>query len=691
MTKENSSDLNTANDLSKSTSGIDGYFPKVSVVIPCYNDGEFLHEAVSSVLSQTYPSIEIIIVNDASTDPKTLEILESISHHKITIYHNTENMHLSGTRNRGISQAQGKYILPLDADDKIDATYVQKAVDIIENDVSIGAVYCKAELFGLQCGPLKIPDYSPDNMLLGNIVFATALFRKSDWEKIGGYSEDFRSGYEDYDFWLSMLELGKEFFQIPEVLFYYRKKDSSMLGEIGSDITVLKKTYRQIYSNHTAFFEKHKDEYARKLLDAWLDNFFISKDYAKALGEASETISRLTHENEQLKRSTSWRITKPLRLIFSLVKKIFRPIPGIKPLYVLLSDVLKNGINGAIRVRAERNIRVLEMDVAKRIEPKNTPFTNMPIISNKSDSTKTTPIKLDIVLVTYNSEKWIANCFKSIFESDFDKKNISIYIVDNNSSDNTLLELETCKGLYSNDCAEFKIIQSKKNLGFGKGNNIAVKHGNSDYLFLLNIDTELYTNTLNEIQSEILSSGNDVVAWELRQFPHEHPKVYDVVTGFTTWCSAAALVIKRNAFEEVRGFDKNIFMYAEDVDLSWRLRALGYKLKYIPKAAVKHFTYEAGIDIVKPTQYVYSLINHYNLRIKFGTSKCIKPFKKYLKALTVLSQEFEGASEMLRAAYRKNKLKTLHFYLWKFLNRSAYKKAVYKFIGADYEDRRDFN
>jgi len=309
-------------------------------------------------------------------------------------------------------------------------------------------------------------------------------------------------------------------------------------------------------------------------------------------------------------------------------------------------------------------------------------------MTKENSSDTNTALKLDIVMVTYNSEKWIKNCFKSIFASDFDKKNISIYIVDNNSSDNTVQKLEDTKNNYFGQYANFTIIKSPQNHGFGKGNNIAAKYGSGDYLFFLNIDTELYENTLNEIQSEIQSSHIDVAAWELRQYPHEHPKIYDTETGYTTWCSAAAVVIKRSAFDEVRGFDEKLFMYAEDVDISWRLRARGYNLRYIPTAAVKHFSYEAGLDVVKPTQYVYSHINNYNLRLKFGDFNCIMPFRKQLKELATGTTAFEGASEMLTAAYRKNRFKTLHFFLWRFFNRRDYKKAVHKFVGVEYEDVR---
>jgi len=374
-----------------------------------------------------------------------------------------------------------------------------------------------------------------------------------------------------------------------------------------------------------------------------------------------------------------------------MIRRILRLIPGARFLYVLLRDVIQHGFKGARKVRAQRNRDEYEAKAMERIEPKSKPVRSKPHLIDRSDLHKCTPVKLDIIMVTYNSAKWVSGCFESIFKSDFDRKRLSIYIVDNNSSDNTVMELEKSKGLYSDECAEFKIIKSDKNHGFGKGNNLAATQGAGDYLFLLNIDTELYESTISEALVAMQSSGNDVAAWELRQAPHEHPKVYDAVTGFTSWCSAAALIINRRAFEDVGGFDEKLFMYAEDVDISWRLRAKGYNLRYIPQAAVKHFSYEAGMNVVKPTQYIYSLINGYNLRLKFGNLKSALLFKRYLKALAVTTTAFEGASEMLTAAYRKNRFKTLHFFLWRFLNRKDFQESVYKFIGTDYEDVIKYN
>ena len=95
---------------------------------------------------------------------------------------------------------------------------------------------------------------------------------------------------------------------------------------------------------------------------------------------------------------------------------------------------------------------------------------------------------IDLIYVTYNSEKWIENCFKSVMESDFNLKEVSIYVVDNASSDETLRKLEDAKYAYEAQLNEFKVISSPKNLGFGKGNNLGFSYGAGDIVCFFNID-----------------------------------------------------------------------------------------------------------------------------------------------------------------------------------------------------------
>lgn len=227
---------------------------KVSVIMPCFNDGVYIMEAVESVLKQTYKNIELIIIDDGSDDPVTLKTLANLKNKEVTLL-KTNRLRPAGARNHGIEHASGKYILPLDADDKISETYIEKAVNILENDIMTGVVYCQAELFGEKTGKWDLPEYSFKQMLLYNMVFVTALFRKEDWEMIGGFCTDLKDGMEDYDFWLSILELGKTIYQIPEVLFYYRIKSNSRTKEFMSEASKVQETYAQIYGRHRSFFE----------------------------------------------------------------------------------------------------------------------------------------------------------------------------------------------------------------------------------------------------------------------------------------------------------------------------------------------------------------------------------------------------------------------------------------------------
>lgn len=252
----------------------------VSVIMPCYNDGKYIMEAIESIKCQTYTQWELIIIDDGSDDEETIRIINSIGDEKIRVLH-TEHVRPAGARNYGIKHANGKYILPVDSDDKIDPTYMEKAVRKIQSDNKIGVVYCEADLFGEKTGKWDLPAYSFDKMLLDNVVFVTALFYKEDWEKVGGFNTNMKAGMEDYDFWLGILELGKEIYQIPEILFHYRIKPVSRTTGFQSDCTQMQEVYRQMYDNHKEFYNKYQEEYAKTLRDALIEQIAIRMKYEK--------------------------------------------------------------------------------------------------------------------------------------------------------------------------------------------------------------------------------------------------------------------------------------------------------------------------------------------------------------------------------------------------------------------------
>lgn len=264
---------------------------KVSVIMPCYNDGQYIEESVTSILNQTYNNIELIIINDGSTDQYTNEVLDN-NEWTNTIVLNSNRLGPSGARNLGIEKAKGKYILPLDADDTIDLTYIEKAVDIMEKNEDVGVVYCKADLFGEQSGIWDLPSYSLDKMLLDNIVFVTSLFRKQDWSNVGGFNAHMKHGMEDYDFWLSILELRKDIHQIPEVLFHYRIKQTSRTTEFQKNMNIVVDTYVQIYDNHPILYKEHQELYAKILRKELIHQLFINRTLKQSMGYV-EKISKI--------------------------------------------------------------------------------------------------------------------------------------------------------------------------------------------------------------------------------------------------------------------------------------------------------------------------------------------------------------------------------------------------------------
>ncbi|RQS54715.1 glycosyltransferase [Burkholderia sp. Bp8984] len=164
---------------------------------------------------------------------------------------------------------------------------------------------------------------------------------------------------------------------------------------------------------------------------------------------------------------------------------------------------------------------------------------------------------------------------------------------------------------------EISIVHSQQNVGFGAAHNATFELAAAPFFFVLNPDIRLHSNAMTELRTAIIDSPDNIGAWELRQVPYEHPKLYDPVTLRTDWVTGAAVVFRRAAFAQAAGFEPRIFMYGEDVDLSWRLRAAGWGLRYEPRAIVVHDTYSKPRE-VKPLQITGGVLASLQLRTRFG-------------------------------------------------------------------------
>lgn len=197
--------------------------PLISIIIPCFNSAEFLTETLDSVKKQTYNNWECVVVNDGSKDDslKILREYEAKDSRYIVIDKGNEGP--SVARNIAIAASSGKYILPLDADDLIDPSYAEKAINYLESHPKTKLVYCKAKYFGDRDDDWKVPEYQYKNIIYENCIFCSCVYRRKDFDKTNGYNQNMIYGCEDWDFLLSLLEPEDEVYCIPEVLFLYRK------------------------------------------------------------------------------------------------------------------------------------------------------------------------------------------------------------------------------------------------------------------------------------------------------------------------------------------------------------------------------------------------------------------------------------------------------------------------------------
>lgn len=225
--------------------------------------------------------------------------------------------------------------------------------------------------------------------------------------------------------------------------------------------------------------------------------------------------------------------------------------------------------------------------------------------------------EIDLSIVTFNSADWIPRFITSLLNQNYPLEKINLYVIDHESTDKTLDVFKDLINLHRDKFLSVTVIQ-QPNLGFGAGHARAMKQGKSELCLISNVDIEYFPDSiLNAVRAAQLDTAKQVASWEFRQIPYEHPKYYDPVTLETNWSSHACILIRRSAYEKVGGYDPMIFMYSEDVELSYRFRSYGYALKYIPKALVRHFTYKHKEE-VKPNQFIGSTIGNIYLRTRYG-------------------------------------------------------------------------
>lgn len=238
--------------------------PSVAVVMPVYNSGSFVTDAVASALAQTVPDLRVVVVDDGSTDPQTLSALAGLPADPRLTLIRQPNRGQAAARNTAIEHADAEFFLPLDGDDLIDPTYAEKALTRMA-DPDVGIVHCTVTQFGDREGVWHLPPPSWDTMLIFNSIVVTSLFRTDDWRQVGGFDESMRVGLEDHDFILKILGLGRRPEQVDEALFHYRIRSGSVSRELSRQRRIAAQA--QIMRNNLALYGDHAEELMAFVID----------------------------------------------------------------------------------------------------------------------------------------------------------------------------------------------------------------------------------------------------------------------------------------------------------------------------------------------------------------------------------------------------------------------------------------
>jgi glycosyltransferase involved in cell wall biosynthesis/GT2 family glycosyltransferase len=254
----------------------------VSIVIPCYNPTSFLHETLAGVRRQSYRPLEVILVNDGTDREESREILRRVQVDRVI---EQQNRGLAAARNTGFRAARGEYVLPLDADDRITPDCVAACVAALQSHSQAAFVYPDYQVFGERRYREHTPEYNLWDLLWQNTLIYASLIRRADWEAAGGYDEEMRLGYEDWEFWLRLGERGRYGRRVPKVLFEYRKHGRSLL-------TLAQEHHRQLVAHIRA---RHPGLYE------WEGQVRVKRQWAPAVSisgivEVPQTIADWTAE-----------------------------------------------------------------------------------------------------------------------------------------------------------------------------------------------------------------------------------------------------------------------------------------------------------------------------------------------------------------------------------------------------------
>lgn len=317
--------------------------PLVSVVVPVYNMEAFLPETLDSILASDYPNFEVIVVDDGSKDASYRVACDYAKKDRRVRAYTQPNGGACAARNQAVRLAEGEFILPVDADNLIGSTLIADSVKEIVKDPSVKVVAPRADFFGERTGEWKLPPFSLHLLARKNIMDTCALYRKKEWERVGGYCENIIAR-EDWEFWIAVLKDGGKVVRLPEIGLHYRIRNVSKRV---TDRSLKRHVVETLNARHPEFFERelggplhyrrswsvllnriYRLFHPRKIYVA--SDFCTLTDYAKALPALFKyNYGTVIYEGRNELREMDWYGTKVVVKSFRVPNLINRIAYGV--------------------------------------------------------------------------------------------------------------------------------------------------------------------------------------------------------------------------------------------------------------------------------------------------------------------------------------------------------------------------
>ena len=282
--------------------------PIITIGITVFNEGELLSEAWNSVLNQITDNWETVMVLDGGGDKKTRKVFDSIQHPTLTKYSFCDNQGTYTCRTKAIELTETEWYFHLDADDLLPQNAIELLINTINLNPNVEFIAGACKHFNLGTENIVLPSYDIENLSISPLFFAQAPIKKSLFSKIGGYYIPDYFLHSDWDFWLSVYELGIEGSYIDDILYHRRRRMNSLTDQhihelpqalecildrhpkyFNSDLRINKAKYN-VYHNNARYYKS-------------IGKRTLAKKYADICLKYGPISSSITAINEEMKMS----------------------------------------------------------------------------------------------------------------------------------------------------------------------------------------------------------------------------------------------------------------------------------------------------------------------------------------------------------------------------------------------------